>query len=125
MVVAEDVPSVDDEDGVVWVAGVCLCVVDQSGYFVDDPFDALFVFFACDSCDVGQAVEVVEPAADDTPAPERWRPDEVRPATAVGSLDDLDAIGARIEAMHHGGGVVTSDNRHDRGDTPGLPGFDY
>ena len=64
MVVAQDVPSVDDEDGVVWVGGVCLCVVDQSGYFVDDPFDALFVFFACDSCDVGQAVEVVESATE-------------------------------------------------------------
>lgn len=71
------------------------------------------------------AVSHEQAAADDTPAPERWRLNEVRPATAVGSLDDLDAIGARIEARHHGGGVVTADNRHGRGDTPGLPGFDY
>lgn len=67
-----------------------------------------------------------EQAAADTATPERWRLNEVRPATAVGSLDDLDAIGARIEARRHSGGVVTADNRDDRiDDTPGLPGFDY
>lgn len=51
----------------------------------------------------------------------------VRPATAVGSYDDLDAIGARIEARHNGRpGTVTADNRGGRGnDTPGLAGFDY
>lgn len=64
-------------------------------------------------------------ADDDTATPERWRLDEVRPATAVASYDDLDAIGARMAARHHSGGVVTADNRNGRGDTPGLPGFDY
>ncbi|CAB0526001.1 hypothetical protein FRC0485_02328 [Corynebacterium diphtheriae] len=39
--------------------------------------------------------------------------------------DDLDAIGARIEARHYGRGSVTVDNRTGRGDTPGLAGFDY
>lgn len=72
------------------------------------------------------AVSHEQAAADaDTATPERWRLNEVRPATAVGSLDDLDAIGTRIEARHHGGGVVTADNRGGRGDTPGLAGFDY
>ncbi|MBK4148033.1 hypothetical protein [Corynebacterium macginleyi] len=61
----------------------------------------------------------------DTPTPERWRLNEVRQVTAVASYDDLDAIGARMAARHHSGGVVTVDNRHGRGDTPGLPGFDY
>lgn len=76
------------------------------------------------------AVSHQQDTDDDTPTPERWRLDEVRkvaavrPATAaVGSLDDLDAIGARIEARRHSGGVVTADNRDD--DTPGLPGFDH
>lgn len=70
------------------------------------------------------AVSHQQATADDTP--ERWRLDEVRPATAVGSLDDLDVIGARIEARLHGGGVVTADNRGGRGDkTPGMAGFDY
>ncbi|WJY68829.1 hypothetical protein [Corynebacterium auris] len=50
----------------------------------------------------------------------------LRPATDVGSLDDLDVIGARIEARHHDGGVVTADNQGGRGDsTPGMAGFDY
>lgn len=44
------------------------------------------------------AVSHEQHTADDTATPERWRLDEVRPATAVGSYDDLDAIGARIEA---------------------------
>lgn len=77
------------------------------------------------------AVSHQQDTDDDTPTPERWRLDEVRkvatvrPATAaVGSLDDLDAIGARIEARRHSGGVVTADNRG-YNDTPGLPGFDY
>ena len=61
----------------------------------------------------------------DTATPERWRLDEVRQVTAVASYDDLDAIGARMSARHHSGGVVTADNRNGRGDTPGLPGFDY
>ena len=63
--------------------------------------------------------------ADDTATPERWRLNEVRQVTAVASHDDLDAIGARMAARHHTGGVVTADNRNGRGDTPGLPGFDY
>lgn len=72
------------------------------------------------------AVSHEQATADDTPKPERWRLDEVRPATAVGSHDDLDTIGARIEARHHGGGVVTVDNRGGReNNTPGLAGFDY
>ena len=71
------------------------------------------------------AVSHEQADAADKPTPERWRLDEVRPATAVGSYDDLDAIGARIEARHNGGGVVTVDNRTGRGDTPGLAGFDY
>lgn len=71
------------------------------------------------------AVSHEQHTADETPTPERWRLDEVRPATAVGSHDTLDAIGARMAARHHSGGVVTVDNRHGRGDTPGLPGFDY
>lgn len=68
-----------------------------------------------------------EQAADDDTATEaeRWRLNEVRQVAAVGSYDDLDAIGARIAARHHTGGVVTADNRNGRGDTPGLPGFDY
>lgn len=64
-------------------------------------------------------------ADDDTATPERWRLDEVRKVADVGSYDDLDAIGARMAARHHSGGVVTVDNRNGRGDTPGLPGFDY
>lgn len=72
------------------------------------------------------AVSHEQHTADDTATPERWRLDEVRPATAVGSYDDLDAIGARIEARHYVGGVVTVDNRGGRdNDTPGLAGFDY
>ncbi|MDK8505176.1 hypothetical protein [Corynebacterium accolens] len=71
------------------------------------------------------AVSHEQHTADDTATPERWRLDEVRPVTAVGSHDDLDAIGARIETRHHSGGVVAVDNRHGRGDTPGLAGFDY
>lgn len=64
-------------------------------------------------------------ADDDTATPERWRLNEVRQVAAVASYDDLDAIGARMAARHHTGGVVTADNRNGRGDTPGLPGFDY
>lgn len=64
-------------------------------------------------------------ADDDTATPERWRLNEVRKVADVGSYDDLDAIGARVAARHHTGGVVTADNRNGRGDTPGLPGFDY
>lgn len=30
-----------------------------------------------------------------------------------------------VLVLEHGGGVVTADNRHGRGETPGLPGFDY
>ena len=71
------------------------------------------------------AVSHEQAAEADTATPERWRLDEVRPATAVASHDDLDAIGARMAARHHSGGVVTADNRNGRGDTPGLPGFDY
>lgn len=73
------------------------------------------------------AVSHEQTDAADTPTPERWRLNEVRPATAVYSTgnDTLDAIGARMAARHHAGGVVTVDNRHGRGDTPGLPGFDY
>ena len=65
--------------------------------------------------------------ADDTATPERWRLDEVLPATAVYSTgnDDLDAIGARMSARHHAGGAVTADNRYVLNDTPGLPGFVY
>lgn len=62
---------------------------------------------------------------DNVAAPDRWRLDEVRKVADVGSYDDLDAIGARIEARHHSGGVVTADNRGAQLDTPGLPGFDY
>ncbi|MCT1584665.1 hypothetical protein, partial [Corynebacterium sanguinis] len=51
------------------------------------------------------AVSHEQHTADDMATPERWRLDEVRPATAVGSYDTLDAIGARIEARHHTGGV--------------------
>ncbi|MGP5620008.1 hypothetical protein [Corynebacterium casei] len=73
------------------------------------------------------AVSHEQAAEADTATPERWRLNEVRPATAVYSTgnDNLDAIGARMSARHHAGGVVTVDNRHGRGDTPGLPGFDY
>ena len=71
------------------------------------------------------AVSHEQAAEADTATPERWRLDEVRPATAVASYDDLDAIGAHMAARHHAGGVVTADNRNGRGDTPGLPGFDY
>lgn len=73
------------------------------------------------------AVSHEQTTADAAATPERWRLDEVRPANAVYSTgnDDLDAIGARMSARHHAGGVVTVDNRHGRGDTPGLPGFDY
>ena len=66
-----------------------------------------------------------EQAAADMPTPERWRLDEVRQVAAVASYDGLDAIGARMAARHHSGGVVTVDNRNGRGDTPGLPRFDY
>lgn len=70
--------------------------------------------------------EPPQSTADDTPAPERWRQDEVRLATAVCLLDDPNFIGVRIEARHHGGGVFTGDNRGGRGDyTPGMAGFDY
>lgn len=71
------------------------------------------------------AVSHEQTTADAAATPERWRLNQVRPATAVGSYDDLDAIGARIEARHNGGGLVTVDNRTGRGDTPGLAGFDY
>lgn len=72
------------------------------------------------------AVSHQQATPDDTPTPERWRLDEVRPVAAVGSNDTLDSIGARIDARHHSGGVVTVDNRGGRdNDTPGLPGFDY
>lgn len=74
------------------------------------------------------AVNHEQDDAADTPTPERWRLDEVRPASAVyatGNDDDLDAIGARMSARHHAGGVVTVDNRHILSDTPGLSGFDY
>lgn len=71
------------------------------------------------------AVSHEQTTADAAATPERWRLDEVRPVAAVDSYDDLDAIGARMAARHHTGGVVTVDNRHGRGDTPGLPGFDY
>lgn len=71
------------------------------------------------------AVSHEQATTDVAATPERWRLDEVRPATAVGSHDTLDAIGARIDARHRGGGTVTVDNRHGRGDTPGLAGFDY
>lgn len=60
-----------------------------------------------------------------TATPERWRLDEVRQVADVASYADLDVIGARMAARHHTGGVVTADNRNGRGDTPGLPGFDY
>lgn len=30
-----------------------------------------------------------------------------------------------VLVLEHGGGVVTADNRYGRGETPGLPGFDY
>lgn len=61
------------------------------------------------------------------PTPERWRLNEMHPVAAVYSTgnDDLDAIGARMSARHHAGGVITLDNRHVLNDTPGLPGFDY
>ena len=50
----------------------------------------------------------------------------MRPVTAVDSHDTLDALGARMAARHHGGGVVTVDNRGRRdNDTPGLADFDY
>lgn len=72
------------------------------------------------------AVSHEQATADATATPERWRLDEVRPVTAAGSYDDLDVIGARIDARHHAGGAVTVDNRHGRdNDTPGLAGFDY
>lgn len=72
------------------------------------------------------AVSHEQATADDSVTPERWRLDEVRPVTEVDSHDDLDAIGARIEARPNGGGVVTVDNRGGRdNDTPGLAGFDY
>ena len=73
------------------------------------------------------AVSHEQATADDTatPTPERWRLNEVRQVAAVDSYDDLDAIGARMATRHHSGGVVTADNRNGRGDTPGLPGFDY
>ena len=71
------------------------------------------------------AVSYEQATDNDTATPERWRLNEVRQVTAVGSYDDLDAIGARVAARHHTGGVVTADNRNGRGDTPGLPGFDY
>lgn len=71
------------------------------------------------------AVSHEQAAEADTAAPERWRLNEVRQVAAVASYDDLDAIGARMAARHHSGGVVTADNRNGRGDTPGLPGFDY
>ena len=60
-----------------------------------------------------------------TPAPDRWRLDEVRRVTDVASYegDDLDAIGARVARRYHSGGAVTAINRP--GDTPGIPGFDY
>ncbi|GEM_PF-1148130 len=56
---------------------------------------------------------------------ERWRLDEVRRYNTASSDDGLDAIGARIAARHHDGGVVTVDNRGTLIGTPGLPGFDY
>ena len=71
------------------------------------------------------AVSHEQAAEADTATPDRWRLNEVRPATAVAAYDDLDVIGARMPARHHSGGVVTVDNRNGRGDTPGLPGFDY
>ena len=72
------------------------------------------------------AVSHEQATADDSATPERWRLDEVRPVTEADSHDDLDAVGARIEARHNGGGVVTVDNRGGRdNDTPGLAGFDY
>ena len=71
------------------------------------------------------AVSHEQAAEVDTATPERWRLNEVRQVAAVASYDDLDAIGARMSARHHSGGVVTADNRNGRGDTPGLPGFDY
>ncbi len=61
-----------------------------------------------------------------TTEPEPWKLDEVRRFTDVGSHDDLDTIGARIETGHNGYiGCVAVDNRTGRGDTPGIPGFDY
>ena len=61
---------------------------------------------------------------DDTTT-ERWEHNKVR-HDDVPQNDDLDAIGARMSARHHAGGVVTVDNRGGRdNDTPGLPGFDY
>ena len=53
------------------------------------------------------AVSHEQTTADAAATPERWRLNEVRPATAVGSYDTLDAIGERIEARHRGGGTVT------------------
>lgn len=71
------------------------------------------------------AVSHEQAAEADTTTPERWRLNEVRQVAAVASHDDLDVIGARMAARHRTGGVVTADNRNGRGDTPGLPGFDY
>ncbi|MBY0795007.1 hypothetical protein [Corynebacterium parakroppenstedtii] len=71
------------------------------------------------------AVSHEQATTDDAATPERWHLNEVRPVAAVDSHDTLDAIRARIDARHNGGGVVTVDNRHGRGDTPGLAGFDY
>lgn len=62
---------------------------------------------------------------DDTTT-ERWGHDKVR-HDDVSHNDDLDAIGARIEARRNGrSGVVAADNRNIQGNnTPGLAGFDY
>jgi hypothetical protein len=65
-------------------------------------------------------------ANDTTNAPERWQLNETRTATAAGSHDDFDAIGARIDARHNDHpGTVTADNQNGRGSNAlGLAGFD-
>ena len=71
------------------------------------------------------AVSHQQATVDDTTT-ERWGHDKVR-HDGVPHNDDLDAIGARIEARRNGrSGVVAADNRNIQGNnTPGLAGFDY